>query len=97
MILFWVFRYGFLFGILEVISYGKLKIISQSSSEGFLLKLQLHSEMKNHFIQFPLTIWTSLQAGGEGEGLIPQQPEVGVLIPEREAMPQAGLLPDTVY
>ena len=50
MILFWVFRYGFLFGILEVVSYGKLKIISQSSSEGFLLKLQLYSEMKNHFI-----------------------------------------------
>ena len=44
---------------------------------------------------FPLTIRTSLQAGGKGEGLIPQQPEVGVLISEREAMPQAGLLPDT--
>ena len=50
MIPFWVFRYGFLFSILEVVSYGKLKIISQSSNEGFLLKLQLHSEMKNHFI-----------------------------------------------
>lgn len=51
MIPFWVFRYGFLSSILEVVSYGKLKIISQSSNEHFLLKLQeLHSEMKNHFI-----------------------------------------------